>query len=90
VSCDKADLRPTASGIEIYEDTQRRIEALHAPQVPRSEVIDELIDTIVRGHPPVHDGAWARATTEVCLAILASARDRRPQQMHLQTGLSGH
>jgi phthalate 4,5-cis-dihydrodiol dehydrogenase len=90
VSCDKADLRPTPTGIEIWEDTQRRFEPLPAPRVPRSEVIDELIDTIVRGRPPVHDGAWARATTEVCLAILASARDRTPQQMHLQTGLGGN
>jgi phthalate 4,5-cis-dihydrodiol dehydrogenase len=90
VSCDKADLRPTPTGIEIYEDMQRRIEPLPAPRIPRSEVIDELIDTLVLGRPPVHDGAWARATTEVCLAILASAREKAPQRMHLQTAPGGH
>jgi len=90
VSCDKADLRPTATGIEIFEDTQRRFEPLPAPRVPRSEVIDELIDTVMLGRPTVHDGGWARATTEVCLAILASARDAMPQQMRLQTGLDGN
>ena len=85
VSCDGADLRPTPTGIEIFENTERRYEPLPPPTIPRSEVIDELIDTVVLGHPPLHDGAWARATTEVCLAILASARDRTVQHMHWQT-----
>jgi phthalate 4,5-cis-dihydrodiol dehydrogenase len=87
VSCEKADLRPTATGIEIFADTRRSFEPLPAPRIPRSEVIDELIDTVVLGKAPVHDGAWARATTEVCLAILTSARERTPQRMELQTGL---
>ncbi|MEP6968889.1 MAG: Gfo/Idh/MocA family oxidoreductase [Betaproteobacteria bacterium] len=87
VSCEKADLRPTATGIEIFADSQRSFEPLPAPMVPRSEVIDELIDTVVLDKPALHDGAWARATTEVCLAILASARDRSPQLLRLQTGL---
>lgn len=90
VSCEKADLRPTATGIEIFSDARRSFEALPAPAVPRSEVIDELIDTVVHGKPPLHDGAWARATTEVCLAILASAREQTPQLLHLQTGLHRH
>jgi phthalate 4,5-cis-dihydrodiol dehydrogenase len=81
VSCDKADLRPTATGVEIYDDDRREVELLPPPTVPRAEVIDELHDVVVKGYSPLHSGEWARATTEVCLAILESMRkqaDVRP------------
>ncbi len=90
VSCDKADLRPTATGIEICGNTQRRFEALPRPAVPRSEVIDELVDVLLHDKPALHCGAWARATTEVCLALLASAASQMPQTLQWQTGLPGH
>lgn len=90
VSCEKADLRPTATGVEILADHQRSFEALPRPMVPRSEVIDELIEVVLHDKPALHSGAWARATTEVCLALLASARDQQPQTMQLQVGLLGH
>jgi phthalate 4,5-cis-dihydrodiol dehydrogenase len=75
VSCGSADLRPLPNGVVIYDDAGARLDALPLPAVPRAEVIDELYDAIVRGRPPLHDGAWAAATLEVCLAMLASARD---------------
>ena len=74
VSCDKADLHPTPSGILIFTDSAIHVEALPRPRVPRSAVLDELIDSVVTGKPALHNGEWARATTEVCLAILDSAR----------------
>ena len=40
-------------------------------------MIDELYDAVVRGIAPLHDGAWAMATLEVCLAMLRSAREGR-------------
>lgn len=89
VSCEKADLRPTATGVEVFTDTRRWFEPLPKPTIPRSEVIDELIDVVVHGKPALHSGAWARATTEVCLALLASSASRQPQGLHLQTGLPG-
>lgn len=84
VSCEKADLRPMATGVEICADDQRTFEALPAAAIPRSEVIDELYGAVVEGRTPLHSGAWARATTEVCLAILESSRSRSPQAMQLQ------
>ena len=87
VSCERADLRPTALGIEIFTDDARRFEALPAPVVPRSEVIDELCAAVFDGKAPLHGGAWSRATTEVCLAILDSARSRAPQPLHFQVGV---
>lgn len=74
VSCEGADLRPGPRGIAIDTDDQQLFEALPAPVIPRHEVIDELFAAVVHDLAPVHSGPWARATTEVCLQILASAR----------------
>jgi phthalate 4,5-cis-dihydrodiol dehydrogenase len=77
VSCERADLRPMPTGVMIYGDAEARLDALPMPRVPRAEVIDELYDAIVHGRAPLHDGKWAMATLEVCLAILQSAREER-------------
>ena len=77
VSCERADLRPLPTGVMIYGDAEARLDALPMPRVPRAEVIDELYDAIVHGRPPLHDGRWAMATLEVCLAMLQSAREER-------------
>src|SRR3984893_8887170 len=75
VSCECADLRPMPTGVMIYDDAEAGLDALPMPRVPRAEVIDELYDAIVHGRAPLHDGKWAMATLEVCLAILQSARE---------------
>ncbi len=77
VSCDRADLRPLPTGVVIYGDGEVRVDALDRPRVPRQEVIDELHAAVVGGRAPQHDGRWAMATLEVCLAILRSAREQR-------------
>jgi phthalate 4,5-cis-dihydrodiol dehydrogenase len=74
VSCEKADLRPLSNGVMIYADNEKRLEALPAPTIPRVEVIDELYAAVVEGRAPLHDGEWAMATLQVCLALLDSAR----------------
>ena len=89
VSCELADLRPTATGVHIYSHTQHELQSLAAPVVARAEVIDELFAAVVDGHPPLHSGAWARATTEVCLAMLESARSGGVQTMQHQVDLPG-
>jgi phthalate 4,5-cis-dihydrodiol dehydrogenase len=75
VSCEHADLRPLPTGVMVYADDRQWLEALPAPVVPRSEVIDELCAAVCDGVPPLHDGTWSRSTLEVCLAMLRSARD---------------
>src|SRR6218665_1498276 len=47
------------------------------PAIPRHEVITELYAAIAQCVRPLHDGPWARATLEVCLALLQSAREDR-------------
>ena len=77
VSCEAADLRPTPTGVMIYQNGAARLDPLSSPSVPRAEVIDELYAAVVNGTPPLHSGAWAMATLEVCLAILHSSRESR-------------
>jgi len=84
VSCDRADLRPSAQGVEIFADRERTFEALPPPRIPRVEVMDELHAALVDDRAPIHDGRWARATLEASLAILASARERRDVVLTMQ------
>jgi phthalate 4,5-cis-dihydrodiol dehydrogenase len=77
VSCARADLRPMPDGVTIYQNGISRLDPLPPPAVPRAEVIDELYAAVVDNKPPLHDGAWAMATLEVCLAMLQSAREGR-------------
>ncbi len=81
VCCEHGDVRPSPTGVHVYGDAAQRFEPLPPPTVPRREVIDELWHAVVDGRPPVHDGRWARATLEVCIAVLASARDGRDVEL---------
>jgi phthalate 4,5-cis-dihydrodiol dehydrogenase len=86
-SCERADLRPTPTGVTIYGDLERRHEVLPPPIVPRREVIDELYDAVVDRRRPIHDGEWGLATLEASLALLQSARERREIVLQHQVAL---
>ena len=86
-SCERGDLRPSAKGVHVYADTERRFEALPSPKIYRDEVIDELYDAVVNGAPVIHSGEWGLATMEVCLAMLASHVERREITLSHQVGL---
>ncbi|MDM0084604.1 Gfo/Idh/MocA family oxidoreductase [Variovorax sp. J31P179] len=77
VSCERGDVRPLPDSICVYGDLKKERRPLDRPMVPRFEVIDELYNAVVNGVSPLHDGTWARATLEVCLALLESARSNR-------------
>jgi phthalate 4,5-cis-dihydrodiol dehydrogenase len=84
-SCERADLRPLPDGVMVYADDRKWMEKLAQPAVQRAEVIDELYAAVVEGKPPLHGGEWALATTQVCLAILQSAREQREITLRNQT-----
>ncbi len=86
-SCERGDLRPQPNGIMIYSDAERGFDRIEPPRVPRAEVIDELHAAVFAGKKPLHDGAWAMATMEVCFAILRSAREQREISLTHQCGL---
>lgn len=75
VSCERADLRLLPNGVAIYGDAESSLDEVAVSEVPRIEVMDELYDAVVLGRAPLHDGSWALATTEACLATLRSARE---------------
>jgi phthalate 4,5-cis-dihydrodiol dehydrogenase len=78
-SCALGDLRPVADGVTIY-GRSGRIDVPVAPSrvfPDKTGVVNELCDAVFAGHTPVHDGRWAKATMEVCHAVLDSARERR-------------
>jgi len=87
VSCERADLRPLPNGVMIYQDGVARLDALPPQRAPRSEVIDELYQAVVHGKTPLHDGAWAKATLEVVLAILHSATEGCDVRLIHQVGV---
>lgn len=81
VSCERADLRPLPHGVDVYGHEKKWQEPLPQPAVPRAEVIDELHAALRDGVAPLHDGPWARATLQVCLAMLESARNGRDVEL---------
>ena len=76
VACEKGDIRQSAEGLSIYGDNGIEQVPLASDQTGRDAVVRELHDA-VHGRPATHGGRWAKATLEVCLAVLASARERR-------------
>jgi phthalate 4,5-cis-dihydrodiol dehydrogenase len=86
VTCDGADLRMLPNGVGVYTtegfelvepDPWRGVQG-------RGSVIDEVYYAATEGRPLVHDGRWAKATMEVCLAMLESARTRREVMLEHQ------
>ena len=74
VSCDRADLRLTPKGIEIWGDAKREFVETPADPSPRAEVLKGLYEAIRHGSPPLQTGRWGRASLEICHAILESAK----------------
>ncbi|AJE47680.1 Gfo/Idh/MocA family protein [Celeribacter indicus] len=82
--CDRADLRLTPDGIEVFGDTERRfIEAPFGP-APRKTVVEALVRAVREDVPPVQTGEWGLASLEVCHAILRSAETGQPVALQHQ------
>lgn len=79
VTCQGADLRLAPEGVGYYGTDGYRV----VPAKPwrgvagRGDVIDELYYAVTEARPLVHTGRWAKATMEVCFAILQSSREHR-------------
>jgi phthalate 4,5-cis-dihydrodiol dehydrogenase len=80
-SCERGDLRQSPFGVYIHDDSgKHEIDTTGSAAtgvVQRRAELQELYDAVVLGKPLWHDGRWGMATLEVCLAIMASARDRK-------------
>ncbi len=78
-SCERADLRPSAGGVLVYDRDGVREIALPAGRAypNKDTAVDELYDAAARGIAPLHDGAWGMQTIAATLALARSSRERR-------------
>jgi phthalate 4,5-cis-dihydrodiol dehydrogenase len=85
VSCERGDIRQSPDGLLVYDERGQRELPLPAGVFGRELMVQELYDAIFAGVRPLHDGRWGKATLEVSLAIMASARERREVVLVHQT-----
>lgn len=77
VTFEKGDVRLTPGGLCIYGDEEKREIPISRETDGRHGIVNQLYEAVVNGRRPSADGAWGKATVEVLLAVLASARERR-------------
>lgn len=95
VSCERGVMRSAENGIVVYSDRGREELDLRDLQRPEADpsggltlsILGELYDSVVNGRPLFHDGAWGRATLEVVVALIASARERREIMLSRQVAM---
>jgi phthalate 4,5-cis-dihydrodiol dehydrogenase len=83
VSCERGVLRQHPDGIYVY-GAQGRREIPVEPHRGRTSELIELHDAVTTNRPTLLDARWGMASTEVCLAILQSSRERREILLHHQ------
>jgi phthalate 4,5-cis-dihydrodiol dehydrogenase len=77
VSCEGGALRQTPDGVMICEEDGWH-EVPVRPRLYAEIELDIMYEAWANDAPlRSHDGAWGKATTELCLALLSSARERR-------------
>lgn len=76
VQCERGALRQSPDGLYEYGEAGRR-EMPVPPNPGRAAELIELRDALAEDRPVFPDGAWGKATLEVCLALLQSSREGR-------------
>jgi phthalate 4,5-cis-dihydrodiol dehydrogenase len=88
VSCERGDLRQSPTGLYVYTADGRKETQCHAyPGKGRASVTGALLSLreAMTGQRKIYpDGRWAKATLEVCLAILKSDQEKRDVRLHHQ------
>jgi phthalate 4,5-cis-dihydrodiol dehydrogenase len=89
-SCERGDVRQTPAGLLVYGDDEVREVPVSLGEDYRhgytSAELNLMIDAWSHDRPLAsHDGAWGKATLEVILGIVQSARERREIMMSHQT-----
>lgn len=83
VACERGAIRQSPNGLFVYSEAGRE-EILCPSGRGRDSELRELSDAIATRRPGFPDGRWGKATLEVCLAIMESARDGQPRDMQFQ------
>ena len=77
VSCEKGDIRQSPEGLLVYGEDEKYEIKLPKNVTGRDEVLREFYDAVYLDRPATHDGRWAKANLEVCLAALESSKQRK-------------
>jgi len=84
VSCERGALRQTPDGVMIHK-ADGWSEVKSKPRLYAEMELDIMYDAWAKDEPVrSHDGAWGKATTELCLAVLESAHERHELTMQHQ------
>jgi phthalate 4,5-cis-dihydrodiol dehydrogenase len=84
VSCEGGDIRQSATGLYVYTERGREERSLRLDQTTRDPVIEEFVDTVAGRRRALHDGRWARANLEVCVATIESSRTGKEVELRHQ------
>jgi len=87
ISCDRAELRLSPGGVELFGDNDRSFIEAPLDPAPRKPVIDALVEAVRQDNAPTQTGRWGRASLEVCNAILTSAARRQAVTLRKQCGI---
>jgi phthalate 4,5-cis-dihydrodiol dehydrogenase len=77
VTFEHGDVRLTPGGLLIYGNEDKREIPISRETDGRHGIVEQLYEAVVNSRRPSADGLWGKATLEVLLAVLASARERR-------------
>ena len=77
VTCEQGDVRLTPGGLRVYSDEDTWDIPISTETDGRHGIVNQMYEAVVSGRRPSADGLWGKATLEVLLAVLASARERR-------------
>lgn len=77
VTCEQGDVRLTPSGLRVYSDEDTWDIPISTETDGRHGIVNQMYEAVVSGRRPSADGLWGKATLEVLLAVLASARARK-------------
>jgi phthalate 4,5-cis-dihydrodiol dehydrogenase len=85
-TCARADLRLSPNGILIYgaDGVRDELVTRGTGRPGQGDTLDALWRALRGGQRDFHDARWGKATLEVALAILQSARERREISLHHQ------
>lgn len=85
-TCQLADLRMVPEGVAVYGNDGFKLIVPNPWRgvAGRGAVIDELYYGVTERRPLVHHGRWAKASLEVCLAVLDSAQTHREVPLRYQ------
>jgi phthalate 4,5-cis-dihydrodiol dehydrogenase len=82
VSCERGVMRQSPDGLYLYTDEGRE-EISASPYRGRAAELIELRDALRENRDVFPNGEWGKANLEICLAILASARENRDIELPL-------